>query len=1287
MASLLCRLRLRARLRPAGGGCCAALRIACASLLVLAARTTADTWFPPIPSADEARKETEDREGRVRSGAATPEDYYRLGVLYFLHTPSTSLANVYLRRAVQLDPGNPMAAFLYSMVLERRGDYASALDPLLAIAAQETEPPIRELAVRTIRSYLGNTNDFTARVEPAFRRLLRRPGSQPLLTVRLAREVLADLYERTGRHDQYVRARREMGEVGAWRVTGSFGRHGHLDLHRAFPPEADEAFRPTYEWEGEEVRTRDEDFTGDWVRPVGKDLRPGTFYAAARFWLPLSQEVIFHLDCADPLILAIDGRTALLRDSTRNWVREEQSFRLALEEGWHGLVVKACSGSVPAGFRLCVTDASSRALEDFKGPAAVRKTEPPPSPEAWRTEALADTAERFCDAILAERHGDPWAHFVKAWLASEAGNGVEARLHQEMATAALPDFAEFHFYLARYLNDDDSLSKEEASSRARQEYQRAADLADEFAAALDEVSDFDITENHSREAIRSIQRCTRINPHYWGYGLTLFLAYRGRGWENLATEALDRALSLHPEAEQALKHGRDWFEARHDFARADDCERRLQEVLAQEGHRAGHLEDLGRTREAIREYQRLVRQRPRETRFRSALADLYLREGMWEEARSELHGLLAFDPNPEAVYKDLARLFFRSGRPEEGRAALKKALEERPADRELREVLILLGEKDEFEEFRIPLEEVLKARGDGAPPPGISTVYLLDQFVTRVFPDGSSLDLTHIIAKVLDKDGVERLGEISVPDGARLYELRVVKPNGETFEPEIHHPKESYTMSGLAPGDIVEFEHLAASEQPEIPNGYSGANFTFNSLEVPTERAQLVILTDPGYPLRFHFQNGGIEPQIEKRQGLDIYRWEMRNPVAVHREPKSVPYQEYIPYLQFSGGLTWEAVRRQHEDRLMGLLRVSPEMGAALREALHDVTDDPERAKRIFRLVEDRVKNPGGTTFLGHPAHLIFSERAGNPLVLLKALYDEAGLTTDVVFAYSQALALPVMDVPNSGTFPFGLLRLRLPGRPEIWIEPVRSGVPFGYISPAFGGTRGLLVLGQGEAFVEIPHRPPEQDRISTVLSGRVSSEGDLDAQVETEYTGFSAGSIRVMVENFSYQQWLQRIERNLSEAVRGASASDMTLENPDDPEKPVVIRYRFKASRFARREGNSLRVTQFLGTHNLVQRFAALPGRRIPLLIPSPLNTRMETRLSFPEGSTLTHRPPDLVAESIFARFESVGQEEGAMVRLVRSLVMPIQRVTPQDYPAFAQFCQQVERNEVTDIVVIVPE
>jgi hypothetical protein len=92
-----------------------------------------------------------------------------------------------------------------------------------------------------------------------------------------------------------------------------------------------------------------------------------------------------------------------------------------------------------------------------------------------------------------------------------------------------------------------------------------------------------------------------------------------------------------------------------------------------------------------------------------------------------------------------------------------------------------------------------------------------------------------------------------------------------------------------------------------------------------------------------------------------------------------------------------------------------------------------------------------------------------------------------------------------------------------------------------------------------------------------------------------------------------------------------------------------------------------------LVPVLAALPERQNPLLLRIPILRRLELELVPPPGWRAGERPPRLLETGWGSVNERVAASAGGL-RSVLEIELAAQTVAPDDYPAFARFCQAVD-------------
>ena len=140
--------------------------------------------------------------------------------------------------------------------------------------------------------------------------------------------------------------------------------------------------------------------------------------------------------------------------------------------------------------------------------------------------------------------------------------------------------------------------------------------------------------------------------------------------------------------------------------------------------------------------------------------------------------------------------------------------------------------------------------------------------MTRVFPTGATMTLTHEIVRVDSKDAIDRFGEIAVPAGAEILTLRTHKRDGTTREPEEIAGKETVSAPDLQVGDYVEWELLEThSPAAAFAPGFLGDRFYFQSFDAPIARSELTLVLPAGLPVALDVRAGA--PRAADSAGPD----------------------------------------------------------------------------------------------------------------------------------------------------------------------------------------------------------------------------------------------------------------------------------------------------------------------------------------------------------------------------------------------------------------------------------
>ncbi|HEX5656294.1 MAG TPA: DUF3857 domain-containing protein [Polyangiales bacterium] len=604
---------------------------------------------------------------------------------------------------------------------------------------------------------------------------------------------------------------------------------------------------------------------------------------------------------------------------------------------------------------------------------------------------------------------------------------------------------------------------------------------------------------------------------------------------------------------------------------------------------------------------------------------------------------------------------------------------------DLRRVQDALSGEDLFKGFRKNADEVIKAFQPSAQSYDQPQVLVLDYTVTRLFEDGSSVSLTHNIIRPQSQESVDENGEFSVPEGARLLSLHTRKADGTLLEPDVIPGKSSWSLPNLAPGDYVEFEFVRGeSPSAGFPGGYLGDRFYFQSFEVPFDHSELVVVMpesmtpvlDPRGPL----------PKLEqeKKDGLNVLRWTARQSKALAPEPGSVATREFLPSINLGVKVSWQAYVESLRDLLIDKDVYDPAAQEFVLSLLGDKVNAPSsvRAELLFRWVTEQVE-VSNEVFGSAPAML--AARTGSRERVLKYMLGLAGIESDLVLVRGAEADHSEATLPDPETFGYLLLRVAA----EDGVRFLHAGArhaPFGYLPPQVRGELAMVVDVKSER-VQLPADDIERELRTVELDVTLSAEGEGQVKVRETHRGGSAVEWRNDLDSIPAGELETRFgQQYAANVIPGARMSALAVRDRDKPESPLVLEYTLDVADLGQRSGNQQRIGG-LFPNLLSARYARTGSRTTTEIVTPPQAVDVRTQLHLPKGARVVALPKaGTLAHPSKAKFETRSENQRDTIALSRSLRVPVTRVSPDDYAAFATFCRTADALEASELVIDLP-
>jgi tetratricopeptide (TPR) repeat protein len=1259
--------------------------------LVLRGPCAAEETFPPtlLGAGEEAAHAIE----ALRPAAETDLNAaLRLAWLLHVYANDNAGAKALFERVVAADPGNVWARFGLASIGTIEGNMRAAFEQMRAVVEHHPEHPLAEIALWDWTGLWGQVPEARQGVGPILTALLDEPDVTSPETRRLALGLLRRDLEWHGQMDESRALLEATGAVRSWRFAGPFGPLQDLMFYARLAPEADAVLATSYTNEGKPLPTRRYDAREPDIEPPW--LGRGVCYAETFVRPRAPGRAIVSVSLSGPVRVELNGAPVYFKDTLRAFAPETETCETTLPAGWSRLRLKFQSGS---GLVVRLLDERGRPLAVEVDPTPRRVTQAPAAPGR-----LVPTA---CEAYLGTlAEGDPDNPLVLALVAQLD----ELRGDREAAKAAALHGVEGHdawaggqLVAADVLGADTTQPERIARSQAKAHYERALQLAGTCPVALYALARYEQQERRFKEAIEKLEQCVAQAPETALWQRALYDIYADRDWPKERAEALNTIARLNPDSPETVAlvrsdaGGRNLFEAESEAALRQHRGVEGSSILAEQLWRHGKLD------EAIAEYERLAAAEPDVTWYTRRLAALCEEAGRFERAARLLRGLLADEPRDTGLLHDLASVELQLGRGSEVVRLWRQILAEEPTDQTVRRALALHGMAEVFDDYAIDVAPYLADASLRERYVNYAAVLVVDYAIEQVFADGAARQYTHQLVLVNTKAGIEQWGEPDVPPGAELLELRVIKPDGTIIEPELIGGKGDISLTGLSEGDFIELEYIEPLQtyDDEAP-AFLGPRFVFCSDSEPMDLTRYILMAPVSLELTIERANMGVKAKTWTRSGWRFWQWERHQVEPVRDEPLAVGMEEYMPWVRAGFGLRAGFEAAQNEDANIGTTRATLEV----RRTVESLVKPGMDREAIVRTLHDWVNAniDGGATgpAMYQSASQTLGDRRGNRMALLKAMLEAAGIRSRVVMA-RPVTAFDSAVFPNSSDY--GLLLVEdEAGRFDQWVDLNDKFYPLGFVHPAVQGGRAVVLrdvegaepsmaldLDAPREELRVPVWPETQVTQQVEADLHVDAAGDVEGTVATTYTSVAAAGLRGALERVDEDALARYLQQLANSDFRGAKLTDYAVEHRKDFDQPLVFRLSLSAPKYARVRGRNLRFNQPLFPLELRKAYLGVPERKTPMALFSPPSVRHRIVITLPAGTTLRQGLEPLALESAFGsyKYSFSFDEAAAQVVIEREFLLPIQRVQPEAYAAFAAFCRAIDVHEEEELRVILPE
>lgn len=548
--------------------------------------------------------------------------------------------------------------------------------------------------------------------------------------------------------------------------------------------------------------------------------------------------------------------------------------------------------------------------------------------------------------------------------------------------------------------------------------------------------------------------------------------------------------------------------------------------------------------------------------------------------------------------------------------------------------------------------------------PEASALYLFsEENFTLTDDDRLILDF-HYVIKILNDRGKDSFGEVSLSydstyEKIELEYARTIKPDGSVVtvgdknirdvSVYLNFPMYSnarvriISMPEISPGCSIEYKGRLVRNRLPNQKDFDTVYWLQSDEPILLQRSRIDIPANR--QLRHKIINGeynifgiDMEPKVVQAAGRKIYSIQIKDVPQIIPEPGMASLSRVDPYILFSTFENWEDIFEWWQELYADKISSDQAIEEKVKELIAGKKTVLEKAKAIYHFCAEEIRyvavEYGSAGYEPHQAREIFRNKYGDckdQAILLISMLKVCGIEAYPVLISTYDSFDVQEDVPSL-LFNHAIAALKIDGE-LIFMDPTGATVGFGDLPGADQGRLVLVFYPDRYELVQTPIFQAAHNKLLTRMKIRILPDESLQAQREV----FAGG-----VYEQSQRYWLKftmpaLIEEGLKQKVRtfadNAQLKSYQIENVDDLNQPVVLRYDFTAPRFFIRAGVQRIMNQLGGidTTSVVKE-----SRRYPIEL-GVLDMRQERiEVEFPSTLLVQYLPQDVEMDTKWFSFSS---------------------------------------------------
>lgn len=485
-------------------------------------------------------------------------------------------------------------------------------------------------------------------------------------------------------------------------------------------------------------------------------------------------------------------------------------------------------------------------------------------------------------------------------------------------------------------------------------------------------------------------------------------------------------------------------------------------------------------------------------------------------------------------------------------------------------------------------------------------------------------------------------------------------------------------------GTVVGFEY----EQKRRP--YLFQDYWYFQETIPVAKSRYTLHMPSKWEYRADWLNHAEQKPAEQN-GTSV--WEVSDVPRIEREYHEPDFRALAGHMivtLFSektahrNSESWNDLGVWYSQLTAGVRDPSPALQAKVQELAPANLSMFERIHALSLFAQRDVRyyaiEIGIGGFKPHPAGEIFSHRYGDckdKATVLSSMLSQIGVKSYYVVVHATRGIFTDKTPPNSSfnhmilaiQMPDAVISRKLPAMFEdpklghlLIFDPTNDLVPLGQLPPYEQDSFGLLVTDSGGQLIHLPVTTPDLNKIHRNAKLTLLPDGTLQGEIEEVRSGYLAMNGRAYLQHETQTDRKKLLEHFWGPNLGGFQIDTFNLENENDIDKDLVLRYKFTASHYAKTAGPLLLVRPRV-VGEMAGAFDVTKPRHYAYEFDAPFLRSDSVEIKLPDGYSVDELPEPAKAIFPFAEYTSKAEKEGNILKYSREYKMqttqvPLERI-----------------------------